>query len=233
DLFAFAPLYDLTAAVGEDAQIVHGDAVSGGYYAGLGVPFVLGRGITEADDAANAAPVAVVSHAFWKDRLGGSPDVLGRPLKLNQTAFTLVGVTAPGFHGALQVDYQPDVTVPLHFEPTLLGEGTGMAHDGEPGIWWINVMGRLRPGATREQAVRSLGASFQAHALEIMPPPERDGDVARLEPKEYPRLIAEPGGRGLREHRIFYARPIKGLSFVVAAVLLIACANLANLLLAR
>src|SRR6187397_2302714 len=103
DLFAFAPLYDLTAAVGEDAQIVHGDAVSGGYYAGLGVPFVLGRGITEADDAANAAPVAVVSHAFWKDRLGGSPDVLGRPLKLNQTAFTVVGVTAPGFHGALQV----------------------------------------------------------------------------------------------------------------------------------
>jgi predicted permease len=233
DLFAFAPLYDVTAALGGDARIVHGDAVDGGYHAGLGVPLVLGRGITEADDAANAAPVAVVSHAFWTDHLGGSADVLGRPLKLNQTSFTVVGVTAPGFHGALQVDYQPDVTVPLHFEPTLLGEDTGMARDGKPGIWWINVMGRLKPGATREQAVRSLSAAFQAHALEIMPPPRRDGDVARLEPKDYPRLVGLDGARGLREHRRYYARPIRGLFLVVAAVLLIACANLANLLLAR
>jgi predicted permease len=233
DLFAFAPLYDVTASVGGNAQVVHGEAVSAGYYAGLGVPLALGRGITEADDAANAAPVVVLSHAYWKEHLEENPEILGRPLELNRVAFSVVGVTAPGFHGAQQVDYQPDVTVPLHFEPTLLGEDTGMAHDGKPGIWWINVMGRLKPGATREQAARSLHATFQAQALEIMPPPRRDGEPARLEPKEYPRLIAEAGGRGLREHRRSFARPIYGLFLVVAAVLLIACANLANLLLAR
>jgi predicted permease len=233
DLFAFAPLYDITAVAGGNAGIVHGEAVSGGYHAGLGVPFLLGRGIVTQDDAADATPVVVLGHTYWKQRLGGNPDILGQPLKLNQTAFTVVGVTAPAFHGALQVDYQPDVTVPLHFEPTLLGEDTGMARDGKPGIWWINLMGRLKPGATREQAARSLNGTFQAQALEIMPPPRRDGEPARLEPKDYPRLVAEPGGRGLREHRRSFARPISSLFLVVAAVLLIACANLANLLLSR
>ncbi len=233
DLFAFAPLYDITASVGGNAEIVHGDAVSGGYHAGLGAPFALGRGITEGDDRANASPVVVVSHSYWKERLGGNPDILGRTLRLNQIAFTVVGVTAPGFHGSEQVDYQPDVTVPLHFEPALLGEATGMARAGKPGIWWINLMGRLKPGGTREQTVRSLNAVFQSQALEIMPPPRRDGEPARLEPKDYPHLVAYPGGRGLREHRLNVARPIQGLFLVVAAVLLIACANLANLLLAR
>jgi len=233
DLFAFAPLYDVTAAVEGNAEVVCGEVVSGDYHAGLGVPFALGRGITAADDEADAPPVVVLSHSCWKERLGGNPEILGRTLELNQTAFTIVGVTAPGFRGALQVDYQPDVTVPLHFEPALLGEDTGMDHDGKPGIWWINVMGRLKPGATREQAARSLNGTFEAEALEIMPPPRRDGEPARLEPKDYPRLVAKPGGRGLREHRQSFARPIYGLFLVVAAVLLIACANLANLLLSR
>ena len=232
ELFAFAPTYDLTAAKDGRAEVVRGQAVSGGYYAGLGVPFVLGRGITEKDDHAGADPVVVLSHAYWQ-RLGGSTEVLGQPLKLNQTVFTIVGVTPPEFAGTLQVDYQPEVSVALSFEPTLLGEGTGMAHNGEPGMWWLNVMGRLAPGATREQALQSLQGTFQTAAIDAMPPPRRDGDVARLEPKDYPRLIAVPGGRGLREHRVNFSRPIYGLFLVVGLVLLIACANLANLLLAR
>ena len=232
ELFAFAPTYDVTAASGDRAEIVHGQVVSGGYYAGLGVPFVVGRGITEADDRAGADPVVVLSHSYW-ERLGGRPDLLGGPLKLNQTVFTIVGVTPPEFAGTLQVDYQPDVSVPLSFEPALLGADTGLAREGHPGIWWINVMGRLAPGATREQAEQSLAGTFQAAALEAMPPPRRDGEPAVLEPKDYPHLIAVPGGRGLREHRASFARPIYGLFLVVAVVLVIACANLANLLLAR
>ncbi|HEY1249972.1 MAG TPA: ABC transporter permease [Thermoanaerobaculia bacterium] len=234
DLFEFAPLYDVTASVEGNAEIVHGEVVSGGYHAGLGVPFALGRGITERDDEPGAVPVAVLAHSYWKQRLGGRTDILGRPLRLNQTVFTVIGVTAPGFHGAQQVDYLPDVTVPLHFEPALLGEDSGMARHGKPGgIWWINLMGRLKPGFSRAQAAQSLGGVFQNQALAILPPPRRDGEPAHLEPKDYPRLIAVPGGQGLREHRRSYERPIYGLFLVVALVLLIACANLANLLLAR
>ncbi len=232
DLFAFAPIYEVTASTNNRADVVGGQVVSGGYYAGLGVPLALGRGITEKDDHPGADPVVVLSHAYWQ-RLGASPDVLGQSLKLNQTVFTIVGVTPPGFAGTLQVDYHADVTAPLSFEPAILGGETGMARDGKPGIWWLNVMGRLAPGATREQAAQSLHGTFQAAALDVMPAPERDGDVARLEPKDYPRLLALPGGRGLREHRRSFERPIFGLSLVVSLVLLIACANLANLLLAR
>ena len=229
DLFAFAPIYEVTASTNTRADVVGGQVVSGGYYAGLGVPLALGRGITEKDDHPGADPVVVLSHAYWQ-RLGASPDVLGQSLKLNQTVFTIVGVTPPGFAGTLQVDYHADVTAPLSFEPAILGGETGMARDGKPGIWWLNVMGRLAPGATREQAAQSLHGTFQAAALDVMPAPERDGDVTRLEPKDYPRLLALPGGRGLREHRRSFERPIFGLSLVVSLVLLIACANLANLL---
>ena len=232
ELFAFAPIYEVSVVTDDRAEVVGGQVVSGGYYSGLGVPLVLGRGITGNDDHPGADPVVVLSHSYWQ-RLGASPGVLGQPLKINQTVFTIVGVTPPGFAGTLQVDYQPDITVPLSFEPTLLGAETGMAHNGEPGIWWINVMGRLAPGATRAQAAESLQGTFQAAALDAMPPPRRDGDPAVLETKDYPRLLAVPGGRGLREHRASFARPIHGLFVVVALVLLIACANLANLLLAR
>jgi len=233
DLFAFAPIYDITAAAGGPAELVRGQAVSGGYFAGLGVRPIIGRGITDEDDAPGAPPVVVLSHAYWRDRLGADPRIVGRPIKLNQTVFTVIGVSPPGFHGTLQVDDRPEITVPIHLEPTLLGENTGMPRDGKPGMWWLNVMGRLKPGVAREQAAASLNGIFQAAALEIMPPPRRQGDVARPEPKDFPRLVAEPGALGLREQRAEFSRPIYGLFLVVALVLLIACANLANLLLAR
>jgi predicted permease len=233
DLFAFAPIYDVTVATGDRADLVKGQAVSGTYFAALGVRPILGRGISEGDDAPGAPPAVVLSHAYWNDHLGADPGIVGRPLKLNQTVFTVVGVSPPDFHGALQVDYRPEVTVALHLEPVLLGENSGMPRDGKPGIWWLNVMGRLKPGATPAQAAASLDGVFQAAALEIMPPPRRPTDVARLEPKDYPRLVGQPGARGLREHRDEFSRPIYGVFLVVALVLLIACANLANLLLAR
>lgn len=233
DFFAFAPIPELTAVVADQAEIINGQAVSAGYFAGLRVQPSLGRAISDEDDRAGAAPVVVLSHQYWHERFGGNPAVIGQPLKLNQQSFTIIGVTPPAFTGTLQVDYRPAFTVPLAFEPLLRGERSRLSTAKEPGAWWLNLMGRLKPGATCEQARDSLSGTFQAAALEVMPPPRKADEPAQLEPKDYPRLIAESGSRGMLDMRREYSATIYGLFIVVALVLLIACANVANLLLAR
>ncbi|MEK6322862.1 MAG: ABC transporter permease [Acidobacteriota bacterium] len=233
DFFAFAPIHEVTAVVGEQAEIVKGEAVSGGYYAGLRMQPTLGRGITDEDDWQGAAPVVVLSHQFWQERFGANPSVIGQQLNLNKLSFTIIGVTPPAFTGTSQVDYHPAVTIPLACEPLLLGERSRLGTAKEPGVWWLNLMGRLKPGATYEQARDSLNGTFQAAALEVRPPPRKATEPAQLEPKDYPRLIAESGSRGMLDRRRLYSTTIYGLFIVVALVLLIACANVANLLMAR
>src|SRR5581483_4520223 len=233
DLFAFAPLPELTVAVGEQAEIINGQAVTGGYFAGLKLQPSPGRAITDEDDQPGAAPVVVLSHQFWQERFGANPAVIGGQLKLNKQTFTIIGVTPPAFTGTLQVDYHPAVTVPLTQEPLLRGERSRLGTAKVSGFWWLNLMGRLNPGATYEQARDSLDGAFQAAALEVMPPPRKENEPAQLEPKDYPRLIAESGSRGMLDRRRRYSTTIYGLFIVVALVLLIACANVANLLLAR
>jgi hypothetical protein len=133
----------------------------------------VGRAITDEDDKPGAAPVVVLSYQFWQDRFAANPAVVGRQLKLNKQSFTIIGVTPPAFNGALQVDYHPAITVPLASEPLLLGEQSRLGTATEPGLWWLNLMGRLKPGATNEQARQSLDGAFQRTALELMPPPKR------------------------------------------------------------
>src|SRR4029079_11111192 len=171
DFFAFAPIGELTAVVDQQAELINGQAVSGGYYAGLKVQPSLGRGITDEDDKPGAAPVVVLSHQFWQERFGANPGIVGQPLKLKQQSFTIIGVPPPAFNGTLQVDYQPAVTVAFACEPLLRGERSNLGTAKEPGVWWINLMGRLKPGATQEQARDSLNGAFQVAALELMPPP--------------------------------------------------------------
>jgi predicted permease len=233
DLFAFAPIRELTAVVDQQAEIIKGQAVSGGYYAGVGVQPVLGRIITDEDDKPGAAPVVVLSHQLWQERFGANPAVIGQPLKLNKQSFTIIGVTPPAFTGTLQVDYHPAVTVPLSCEPLLRSENSNLGTATTPGAWWLNLMGRLKTGATYQQAGDSLNGTFQAAALEVRPPPRKENEPAQLDPKDYPRLIAESGSRGMLDMRRDYSTRIYGLFIIVALVLLIACANVANLLLAR
>jgi predicted permease len=233
DLFAFAPISAMTAKVGDQPEVINGQAISGNYYHGLRVNPSLGRLITVDDDQRNAAPVVMLSYQFWEERFAGSPSVIGQQLKLNQQSFTIIGVTPPAFNGTLQIGYHPDVTIPLAGEPQLQGEDSNLGTAAEPGVWWLNVMGRLKPGATQEQARESLSSAFQTSALAAMPPPRKTNQPAQIEPKDYPRLMVEPGGRGMLDMRKWFAPTIYGLFIVVALVLLIACVNLANLLLAR
>ena len=233
DLFAFGPLPELTAKVGDEPEIVNGQAVTGGYYNGLRVQPSLGRVISAEDDRPGTTPVVVLSHRFWQDRFGANPAVIGQQLRVNQQSFTIIGVTPPGFNGTLQVGYEPAVTIPLAFEPLVRGEKSRLGTASEPGVWWLNVMGRLKPEASYDQARESLNAVFQAAALAAMPPPSKSNQPVQLERRDYPQLICETGSRGMMDVRRSYASTIYGLFIVVALVLLIACTNLANLLLAR
>jgi len=233
DFFAFAPIREVTAVIGDQPEIIEAQAVSGGYYSGLRVQPILGRAITDDDDKQGAVPVVVLSNQFWQERFGASSAVIGQQLKLNKQLFTIIGITPPAFTGTSQVNYHPAVTVPFAGEPLLQGERSNLGTASEPGVWWINLMGRLKPGATYEQARDTLNGAFQAAALDVMPPPRKASDPAQLEPKDYPRLITESGSRGMLDRRRVYAPTIYGLFIIVAVVLLIACANVANLLLTR
>ena len=233
DLFAFANLWDLNILVEGEPEKADGQAVSGNYFTGLGVHPALGRTLLPADDDPSAMPVAVLSYPYWKDRFGADSKAIGKQIQLNNISFTVVGVTPQGFNGTLQVDSRPVVSVALAFEPLVRGDQSPTDKPGRPGAWWLHLMGRLKPGATLEQARDSLNGVFQQTALEIMPPPRKQGDPAQIEPKDYPQLLALSGGRGMLETRKEYSSIIYLLLGVVGLVLLIACANVANLLLAR
>lgn len=233
DLFAFARLNDLNALVDGQAQVAKAQAVSGGYFAGLGVQATIGRTITPVDDDASAPPVAMISHRYWQERFGGDPAVIGKQITLNKNIFTIVGVLPLTFVGTAQVDDRPEITVPIAAEPVLESERPMVDRPGKPAPWWLHVMGRLKPGATTEQAKQSLDGVFQSLALELMPPPRRENEPTQIEPRDYPHLTARPGNRGMWEMRSVYSSAIYLLFGVVGLVLLIACANVANLLLAR
>ena len=231
DVFAFSPL-ELNFNAGGHAEVVSAQVVSGNYYSALGVPAIAGRTITDADDNAAATPVAVLSHRFWTNRFGNDPSVIGKQVNINNVAFTIAGVTPAGFDGASNVGSAQDVSIPIAWEPQVLGEESNM---NGAGYWWLRVMGRLQPGATMEQAAAALAGPFQQSVLE-----HRAGRQARTEtplhtvdPKDLPRLGVVSGSQGEMDTRVGFSQPLELLVGVVGLVLLIACANVANLLLVR
>ena len=237
DIFAFGSLQLNVIADGQ-ADIANGQAVSGNYYAGLGVQPALGRLLTDEDDKAGAPPVAVLSHRYWQQRFSGDASVVGKQINLNNVPFTIAGVSAKGFDGTMGVGTTQDVTIAINLEPQLYADKRDSFMNGA-GVWWLRIMGRLKPGVTNEQAQGQLENAFLQSVLEHraarQTAAKQNGAnvIADLDPKQYPHLVADPGGQGEMFRRRYYAPSLYLLLGVVGLVLLIACANVANLLLSR
>jgi len=237
DVFAFGNV-GMTLSADGQADVARGQAVSGNYFSGLGVQPALGRLLTDDDDKAGGIPVAVLSHRYWQKRFSGDPAVIGKQININNLAFTVIGVSAKGFDGAAGVGTSIDVMIPLALEPRLYADPNRSYLSGN--VWWLRIMGRLNPGVTREQAQAQLENAFQQSVVEhrvarqaAAAKQSGANRIGDLDPKQYPRLYADPGGQGEMYRREYYKPSLYLLLGVVGLVLLIACANVANLLLSR
>jgi predicted permease len=241
DLLACAPFGRVNVVVDGHADIATAFISTGNYYRMLGVTARLGRTILPDDDEPTAPPVAVISSKYWHSRFGTDPAVVGKTVKVNGVLVTIVGVLSPPFTGIQQpVAELPDIGVPLALDPQLsTGFTTGPPRLAQPTYWWLQVMGRLKPGATAAQVQGNLEGVFQATARAGLDSymkslSERERDTASNRSRsEVPRLRVEPGARGIYDVNTNDLRAVTILSVVVALVLLIVCANVANLLLSR
>jgi predicted permease len=216
-IFASSIPEHLDVRINGQAELVRGQVVSGGYYSTLGVNAIFGRTIGPQDDSPGAPPVAMISYDYWKRRLGAGPDAIGKSIQINGASFTIVGVTSPGFFGLL-AGFSPEVTASITMQPRLMGDGT---LPDDRSTWGIEIVGgRLRPGVTLQRARADLDLLFRQT---LGPAHARD----RL------RIEVTPGSKGLGVIREHFTPPLVVLMGVVGLVLLIACANVANLLLAR
>jgi predicted permease len=236
DVFAFGGVGINVSGDGQ-AEVAVGQAVSGNYFSALGVQPAVGRLLTDEDDKAGGPPVAVLSHRYWQKRFSGDPAVVGKQININNRAFTVIGVSAEGFDGTMNVGSIQDVTIPLALEPQIYPDPKRSYTTSN--VWWLRVMGRLKPDVTREQAQAQLENAFHQSVVEhrairqAAAKASGGNPISDLDPKQYPRLYADPGGQGEMNRRNYYAPSLYLLLGVVGLVLLIACANVANLLLSR
>ncbi len=216
-------------AQGGDRQFARGNWVSGDYFRVLGVAPYLGRVFTPDDDrhgGGKSGPVAVISYSFWKSRFGGDPSILGKTIKLDRHPFEVVGVTPPWFTG-LDVDNGFDVAIPIGCEPIFHTDQSALDHRS---WWWLSILGRLAPHTTLQQAEAQLKAQAPAIYRATLPP-----DYEPVDKEQYLRrtLGLRPAATGFSQTGDQYRKALFTLMAVVGLVLLIACANIANLLLAR
>jgi predicted permease len=238
DLAASAPLGSFNVVIDGQAEIASNLGASGNYFQLLRVPMTLGRGLRPEDDTPGAPPVAVISHGFWQRRFGSDAKVAGRVVTMNNQPVEIVGVTAAGYGGTQRLGANaPDVTVALVHDSMF---NVGQTRSTQPTSYWLQLMGRARPGVSYEQVRANLEGAFQQTAREGMASymaalteEQRNLSTNRRETSRVPGLVVEAGSRGTYDLDQQSVDSARLLAIVVLLVLLIVCANVANLLLSR
>jgi len=227
DVIGFAPLAfeKVGVRIGPEPEETWGEMVSGNFFSGLQVQPIVGRVFTLKDESTHA-PIAVLNYGWWKSRFDGDKDILGRTIYVKGVPFTIVGVAPPGFNGVDPVHAAMDFWIPLQERPELNAWGmpaTDHTLYGSPNWLALQMLGRLRQGISPEQAQVQLTPAFQS-AL---------ANASAVDPHEQKPLLVLSGVRGVENLRDDYEHPLRFLMSMVALVLLIACANVVMLLLAR
>ncbi len=218
-------------SVGGETERVNAELVSGTYFPVLGVGAALGRTFTPEEDRTPAGhPLVVLSHAYWRARFSSDPGVLGRAVQVNGHTLTIIGVAAPGFRG-VQLEFVPQIFVPLMMKAQMTPSWDGLR---ERRFRFVNAFGRLRPGVSREQAQAALAPYFKSVLeMEVQQAAFAKASVEAREAFLKNVLEVLPGGRGRSYLRQQLETPLRLLMALTAGVLLIACANVASLLIAR
>jgi len=227
DVIGFAPLAfeKVGVRIGPEPEETWGEMVSGNFFSGLQVQPIVGRVFTLKDESTHA-PIAVLNYGWWKSRFDGDKDILGRTIYVKGVPFTIVGVAPPGFNGVDPVHAAMDFWIPLQERPELNAWGmpaTDHTLYGSPNWLALQMLGRLRQGIPPEQAQVQITPAFQS-AL---------ANASAVDPHEQKPLLVLSGVRGVENLRDDYEHPLRFLMSMVALVLLIACANVVMLLLAR
>jgi predicted permease len=226
EIFAFKDIGRANVTVDGSAESLQVELVSGNLYQQMGVRPALGRAILPSDDGApSTGAVAIISDGFWQRAFGRSPTVIGKVISVNMTPVTIIGVNPHGFTGAQSVQSSPEIFMPLSMIPLLKGSmgetGTLLS---SPNMAWVQLMARSKPGIPIEQARASLNVALVT-AIHSTLTVDKDDTM--------PRLELEDGSRGLNSATRQFGKPLHVLLALVGFVLLLACANIANLMLAR
>ncbi|MGB8659219.1 MAG: ABC transporter permease, partial [Candidatus Acidiferrum sp.] len=219
---AFAGPAQLDLSGNGPASVAAGELVSGDYFQTLGVRAVLGRTLEPSDEQAGAAPVVVLNYGYWQSALGGAAGAIGRAIRLNGVAFTIVGVTDPGFT-RLTPGKTLDMWLPLT-QLVPLGLRWG-GRSMEANNWWLTLVARLKPGTVPGQAQAAVSLLFRNDTLH--------GEKPALKESDDPKVTLMPAQKALTGIRANFGEPLYLLMAAVGIILLIACANVAGLMLAR
>ena len=208
------------------AKPLRGEFVSGNYFATLGLSAYMGRAFTDNDDTPSAAPATVISYKTWQGEYAADPAVVGSTIFIQTKPYTVVGIAPPGFFGDRVTDSPPDFWMPIQTEPYIRGDSAILHH---PESHWLYLLGRVRAGT----AIASLQSKITVALRQWLytRPVLNENGGSTLIPKMHVVLTA--GGGGIQNLQQETGKGLKMLMILSSVVLLIACANIANLLLAR